>query len=76
MTWIPLDSKMLTAVAYEADRQILYLRFRTGGDVYCYFEFSPSQYQAFLDADSKGRFFLAHIRDCFRYERMAKLRAA
>ncbi len=37
MTWIPLDSKMLTAVAYEADRQILYLRFRTGGDVYCYF---------------------------------------
>jgi len=76
MTWIPLDSKMLTAVAYEADQQILYLRFRTGGDVYRYFEFSPSQYQAFLNADSKGRFFLAHIRDHFRYERMAKLRAA
>ena len=76
MTWLPLDSKMLTAVAYEADQQILYLRFRTGGDVYRYFEFSPSQYQAFLDADSQGRFFLAHIRDCFRYERMAKLRAA
>jgi hypothetical protein len=67
---------MLTAVAYEADQQILYLRFRTGGDVYRYFEFSPSQYQAFLDAEFQGRFFLAHIRDCFRYERMAKLRAA
>jgi hypothetical protein len=30
----------------------------------------------FLDADSRGRFFLAHIRDRFPYERMAKLRAA
>ena len=62
MTWLPLDSKLLTAVAYEADQQILYLRFRTGGDVYRYFEFPLPQYQAFLDADSQGRFFLAHIR--------------
>ena len=76
MTWIPLDSKMLTAVAYEADQQILYLRFRTGGDVYRYFDVTATEYQDFLDAESRGRFFLAHIRDHFRYERMAKLHAA
>ena len=29
-----------------------------------------------LDAESHGRFFLAHIRGRFRYERLAKLQAA
>ena len=32
------------------------------------------KYQAFLDAESRGRFFLAHIRDHFRYERLANSR--
>jgi len=76
MTWIPLESKMFTSVSYNADRQILYLRFRKTGDVYRYFEFPVTEYSAFLDAESRGRFFLAHIRDRFRFERMAKLKAA
>jgi hypothetical protein len=76
MTWLPLESKMFTSVSYDADKQILYLRFRKTGDVYRYFEFPLTEYSAFLDAESRGRFFLAHIRDCFRYERMAKLHAA
>jgi hypothetical protein len=46
------------------------------GDVYRYFEFPAPGYQAILDAESRGRFFLAHIRDCFPYERTAKLHAA
>ena len=46
------------------------------GDVYRYFEFQAADFQAFLNAESRGRFFLAHIRDRFRYERMAKLHAA
>jgi hypothetical protein len=75
MDWQPLESKMLASAAYDADKRILYLRFRSG-DVYRYFEFRTAEYQAFLDAESRGRFFLAHIRDCFRYERMAKLHAA
>jgi hypothetical protein len=76
MTWVPLESKMLTSVWYDTDRQVLYLRFRKTGDVYRYFELPVTEYQAFLDAESRGRFFLAHIRDRFRYERMAKLHAA
>jgi KTSC domain len=75
MIWLPVDSKMFTSVAHDADEQTLYLRFQSG-DVYCYFEFQAADLQAFLDAESHGRFFLAHIRDRFRYERMAKLRAA
>jgi hypothetical protein len=75
MDWQPLESKMLASAAYDADKRILYLRFRSG-DVYRYFEFQSAEYQAFLDAESRGRFFLAHIRHRFRYEWMAKLQAA
>ena len=76
VTWLPLESKMFTSVSHDAEKQILYLRFRKTGDVYRYFEFPVTEYQAFLDAESRGRFFLAHIRERFRYERMAKLHAA
>ena len=76
MTWLLLDSRMLAAAAYDEQKQILHLRFRKTGDVYRYFEFQAADYQAFLDADSRGRFFLAHIRDRFRYERLATLHAA
>jgi hypothetical protein len=76
MTWLPLESKMFTSVWYDTDKQVLYLRFRKTGDVYRYFEFSATDHQAFIDAESRGRFFLAYIRDRFRYERMAKLQAA
>ena len=76
MTWLPLESEMFTSTAYEADRQVLYLRFRKTGDVYRYFEFPTSEYRVFLAAESHGRFFLARIRGSYRYERMAKLRAA
>ena len=75
MTWLPVDSKMFTSVAYDEEKQVLHLRFRSG-EVYRYFELPAAEYQALLDAESRGRFFLAHIRDHFRYERMAKLHAA
>lgn len=72
MSWLPLESKMFTSVAYDQEQRILYLRFRSG-DVYRYFEFLNDGFQQFLSADSKGRYFLSNIRNCFRYERMAKL---
>ena len=76
MKWTALESKMLSAAAYADSQQILYLRFRNTGAVYRYFEFTAADYQVFLKSESKGRFFRFHIRDHFRYERMAKLTAA
>jgi hypothetical protein len=76
MRWLALESKMLSAVAYDDSKQILYLRFRDTGYVYRYFEFTTANLQAFLGAESKGRFFRYQIRDHFRCERMAKLHAA
>ena len=76
MKWLTLESKMLSAAAYDDSKQILYLRFRDTGDVYRYFDFPIANQEAFLSAESKGRCFRYLIRDRFRCERMAKLHAA
>jgi KTSC domain len=57
----------IAPVAYDAGTKILHLRFRKTGDVYRYLEFSTADYQTWLDSESRGRFFLAHIRDHFPY---------
>ena len=75
MNWQPLESKLLSSVAYDTEKSTLYLRFRSG-DVYRYFDLPAEHYQQFLQAESQGRYFLAHIRNQFRYERLARLRAA
>ncbi len=75
MTWVALDSDMLSAAAYDADKQTLDLRFRKTGDVYRYIEVPQENYREFLDAESHGRYFLSHIRNHFRYERLARLTA-
>jgi len=76
MRWTALESKMLSAAAYDDSKQTLHLRFRNTGAVYRYFEFTAANYEAFLNSESKGRYFGFHIRDHFRYERMARLHAA
>ena len=50
-----LESKMLSAAAYDDSKQVLYLRFRNTGHVYRYVEFTAADNQAFLSAESKGR---------------------
>jgi hypothetical protein len=75
MNWQPIESKLLTSATFDTENSILYLRFRSG-DVYRYFDFPAEQYQQFLNADSRGRYFLANIRNQFRYERLARLQAA
>ena len=69
LDWQPLESKLLAAAAYVASRRSLYLRFHSG-EVYRYFTFPAEQYQEFLNADSRGRYFLSHIRNRFPYERL------
>ena len=71
LNWRPLESKLLAAAAYIETRRLLYLRFHSG-DVYRYFTFPAEQYQEFLDAESHGRYFLAHIRNQFPYERLPR----
>lgn len=71
LDWQPLESKLLAAVAYDAPRRQLYLRFKSG-EIYRYFTFPAEQYQKFLHADSRGQFFLSQIRNRFPYERLKR----
>jgi hypothetical protein len=71
MKWTPVESSVLWAAAYAEGRALLYLLFRSG-EVYRYFEFPQWQYQEFLAADSKGRYFGGKIRGRFRYERVRR----
>ena len=67
MEWVPLESSVFAAVAYEVGTQQLYLRFHEG-NVYCYFACPRSVYNELLAAESKGRYFAQHIRNGFRCE--------
>lgn len=69
MEWVQLKSRMLVAASYNPDWQQLYLRFRSG-EVYCYRGVSTERHRELLAADSKGRYFREHIRNCYPYQRI------
>ena len=73
MRWTPVESSAFWAAGYAEDTSWLYLLFRSG-EVYRYFDVPGWQYQEFLAADSKGRYFGRHIRGHFRYERVRRSR--
>jgi hypothetical protein len=58
---------------YDEGKRQLYLRFHSG-KVYRYFEFPPDQYDEFLAAESKGRYFGSQIRGKFRDEEVCETR--
>jgi hypothetical protein len=67
--WVRVKSKMLVAIAYNAEWQQLYLKFRPG-DVYCYRGVPPARHQELLAADSKGTYARDHILLCYPYQRI------
>jgi hypothetical protein len=69
MKWELVESSAFWAAAYAEDQGWLYLLFRSGA-IYRYFDVARRQYQEFLAAESKGRYFGRHIRGRFPYERM------
>ena len=64
----PVPSSVLASMRFSADR-ILELEFRSGA-LYRYFQVPPAVFEAFLAAESKGRYFNRHIRDRFPYQRV------
>ena len=65
--WVSVDSGLFTAALYREGSRQLYLRFRDG-DIYRYFDCPVSVHREFLAAESKGRYFVEHIRNRFRCE--------
>jgi hypothetical protein len=69
MARVPLQSSVLAAVEYFPELPALDIVFNTG-EVYRYSEVPLLFYQGLLEADSKGAFFNAHIRNQFLFQHL------
>ncbi len=64
-----VDSTAISAIAYDRDRAKLFVRF-VSGERYVYVGVPGEVHRSFCDAESKGRFFQAEIRDRYPYNRL------
>lgn len=69
MKWIPIRSRALRAVAYDAPRQTLAIEF-VSGSVYEYLNVPEPHYHDLLNAESKGTYFTRNIRDSYAYRQL------
>lgn len=69
MELVRVESSMIYAVGYDEETRTLEIVFNSGG-IYHYADVPPEEYEGLLNADSKGRYFLAHIRDVYAYWRV------
>ena len=69
MEWVNVVSSDLAAVFYDDEESSLYIRFKNGS-IYKYFGVLKCKYEYLLNATSKGRYFNANIKHCYRYERV------
>ncbi len=51
-----VDSSAIRAIGYQPSAQSLYVAYRGARGVYAYNDVTPEEWQALLDAESKGRF--------------------
>ena len=63
---LPVLSSLLASVAYDHDRAVLQLEFRSGA-VYQYFGVPLQRFQELLQAESHGTYFNHRIRNFFQH---------
>jgi hypothetical protein len=67
----PVESSNIAAIGYDDEEQALFIEFNSGS-TYKYIDVPFAMYEAFMDADSKGRFFHSNIRQGgYAYERLS-----
>ena len=58
------SSSNIASLAYNGDAGVLYVQFRSG-KTYRYEDVSPDTWNAFIEAESAGKFFQQRIRDAY-----------
>lgn len=66
----PLQSSVLLAAGYDAAQRVLRALFRNGR-LYDYLDVPRQSWAALRAANSKGRYFNAHIKAQYRFRRLA-----
>jgi lysyl-tRNA synthetase class 2 len=64
-----VDSEAISDIRYDEARAKLFVRFQDG-DEYVYVGVPGEVHRSFLDADSKGHFFVDEIRDRFPFNKL------
>ena len=64
-----VESTAIKEIDYDAERAKLLVRFASG-ERYVYVGVPGEVHRSFVEADSKGRFFQAEIRDRYPYNRL------
>lgn len=68
MKWLEVESSAICALGYDMKRRCLGIEFRDKRQVYAYHEVPHSEYEAFLAAESKGRYLtLVFLPKGYRY---------
>jgi hypothetical protein len=64
-----VESTAISEIDYGASRTKLLVRFQSG-ERYIYVGVPGEVHRAFVESDSKGRFFQLRIRDCYPFNRL------
>lgn len=65
----PVTSKNIQSIGYDPETQTLEIEFNTGG-VYQYAGVPEGEYEAMMNADSKGKYLIANIKGRYSYTKL------
>lgn len=63
----PVVSSQINSIGYSEVYRTLYVKF-SKGSIYRYFDVEKDVYQEFVNSESPGKYFHAHIRKEYSYE--------
>jgi len=66
----PVVSSDIRSVGYDDQSQILEIEFHSGG-IYQYYSVPRAVYEGLMNAPSHGKYFHAHVKAVFRYQRVS-----
>jgi hypothetical protein len=64
-----VSSSNLASVGYDQERHVLEIEFNDGS-IYQYFDVPEAEHRSLMSASSHGKYFHAHIRDSYRYDKI------
>ena len=71
MQRVQLVSTSIASIGYDAETRVLEIEFKDSGEVYRYSDVPPAEYEAFLQAPSKGSYLNQTFKTReYRYERI------
>jgi hypothetical protein len=69
MERISVSSSNISAIGYDPDSEVLEVEF-TNGAVYSYSGVPSGEYEGFINADSKGKYLHANIKNRYSCEKL------